>query len=677
VDLRPRTLGEILDDAWRLALADAPPLLLFNALFLVPAFIVALLLLAQPAPSGLAQGVLPAAVAVLLPLTGLASAACQEWFRRRTADEPIVIRDCLTAALRRGLEHATARAVLLGAALPGPLLLMGSFLPDTSPILRFLCFLFGSLLTFLLSLPLWGASASLHVLLNAGASRSGTLLRELRRDVAAAPGKSAALVLSRLPLLILLVIQLHLFAKVILWTADNLGGFDTSLLDVQLALLQNPVYTMSLFLLGWLLLTPFFEAGNFLLHIDIRTRQEGLDLQHRVQRAFAGLARSPGDKINRQDARNAKKEPERREKTENDFSFLCIFLGVLGVLAVHSFPARATEGAQREIVRSVRQEIETIRVEIEKAEPYPGGQRWVGRLRGLPAKLIQASGGDARRYRWFERALADFGDRKKEDALRVLDDLHRRLSLLEDSLTPRRDGTEGKTGRSPEDVKSLLRGSEGRKVDRSRPRQPVEEEPGDGRREEVRPEQPKGDQPHEGGGRGVAVPVSASSGGGLSLLGWLLLAGLALAVTAVGILLYLNSPRSPKPERISGTDTRAPANDARQVLEESPAVLWRQADVLADAERFRDAVRLLYLAVLALLHRRHFIRFEPTRTNGEYVHQVRLSEQAPPELHEPFQRLTNLFETAWYGEHPCAAEDYRACRMLAGAVQHGIGETVA
>jgi hypothetical protein len=104
-------------------------------------------------------------------------------------------------------------------------------------------------------------------------------------------------------------------------------------------------------------------------------------------------------------------------------------------------------------------------------------------------------------------------------------------------------------------------------------------------------------------------------------------------------------------------------------LEQSPATLWRQADTLAGDGHFRDAVRVLYLAVLALLHRQRLIRFEPTRTNGEYVRQVRLSEQAPPELHEPFEQLTHLFETAWYGERPCESGDYRACRALADAMQ--------
>src|SRR5262249_4829716 len=154
-------------------------------------------------------------------------------------------------------------------------------------------FLFGLSLTTLFSFPLWSACNSLHVLLSEGASRSGTLLSELRRDVAAAPGKAAALVLSRLPLLFFLALQLHLLAKVVFWVVDNLGGFDTSLVDVQLSLFVNPVYTLALFLLSWLLLAPFFECSNFLLHTDIRTRQEGLDLQYHVQRAIAGRSSEP------------------------------------------------------------------------------------------------------------------------------------------------------------------------------------------------------------------------------------------------------------------------------------------------------------------------------------------------------------------------------------------------
>src|SRR4051812_31881379 len=100
IDLRPRTAGEILDDAWRLALAEAPLLLALSGFFAVPFFAALLLLLTRPVPeSPLGEAVFPLMVALLLPLTGLGSAACQELFRRRAAREPVSLGRCLTAAL--------------------------------------------------------------------------------------------------------------------------------------------------------------------------------------------------------------------------------------------------------------------------------------------------------------------------------------------------------------------------------------------------------------------------------------------------------------------------------------------------------------------------------------------------------------------------------------------------
>jgi hypothetical protein len=676
VDIRPRTLGEILDDSWRLALADLPLLLLFNALFLVPAFIVLMLLLAEPVPLGIFQLVLPTLAALSLPLMGLASGACQELLRRRAEGERVGARNCLMRSLRYGLEHAAAHAIVLCITLPGPFLLIISFLPDTSPIVRFLGFLFGLMLTFLLSLPIWSGCFSLHALLSRDRSRSGTLMSELRRDVAATPGRAVVLVLIRIALLFFLALQLHLLAKVILWITDNLGGFDTTLLEIQLALFSNPLYTLALFFLSWLLLSPFFECGNFLLHTDIRTRQEGLDLQFRVQRAFTGLAGVKEDGKNRRDAKDAKKKIGTRTNSTSDRLLLWLFLGGLGVLAVFSQPtvtaARADE-AKSEKLHVVRQEIETIRSEIQKAEPYPSGQLWQSRLRGLTAKLAQIDGGDLRRFRWFEQAIADFQDRKKEDALSILDDLLRRLALFEDSLTATdQPAAQARDKRSAEDIKSLLRGSEGRKVERNRTRPRVEEDRPQVRREEPGGKEPDAEAPRGGGGRGNPVSVPAAKSGGLSSLGWWLLGGLTLAIVAVGLFLYWTSPHSPKRERAEPATSAAGLTqdkDTQQVLEESPAALWRHADALASSGSFREAVRALYLAVLAHLHRQQLIRFEPTRTNGEYVRQVRFSEQAPPELHESFQRLTNLFETAWYGERPCESGDYRSCRDLGEEVQ--------
>src|SRR6516165_3889472 len=124
VDLRPRTCGEILDDAWRLVLADAPLLLLFSSLFLVPAFAALLLLLARPAASGLQQFLWPGLVAFLLPMTGLGSGACQELYRCRAEQMPVHLGACLKATLHRGLAHVAARAGVLSAVPLGLVLLV-------------------------------------------------------------------------------------------------------------------------------------------------------------------------------------------------------------------------------------------------------------------------------------------------------------------------------------------------------------------------------------------------------------------------------------------------------------------------------------------------------------------------------------------------------------------------
>ena len=83
LDIRPRRAGEILDDAWGLYLADAPLLLALSSLFLAPALLVSFWLLTKPVPQGLSQLLWPCVAALLLPLSGLGSGACQEVFRSR------------------------------------------------------------------------------------------------------------------------------------------------------------------------------------------------------------------------------------------------------------------------------------------------------------------------------------------------------------------------------------------------------------------------------------------------------------------------------------------------------------------------------------------------------------------------------------------------------------------
>ena len=69
------------------------------------------------------------------------------------------------------------------------------------------------------------------------------------------------------------------------------------------------------------------------------------------------------------------------------------------------------------------------------------------------------------------------------------------------------------------------------------------------------------------------------------------------------------------------------------------------------------------------MHRRQLLRYESTRTNGEYVQEVRLAPQAPTALREPFERLTDLFERKWYGDRGCEPAEFREGHGLAEEIQ--------
>lgn len=646
VEIRPRTTGELLDDAWRLALADYPWLALLNGLFLVPFFCVALLLLTRPAPEGwAARPLLPALAALLLPLTGLGSGACQELFRLRAEGKPVAPALCLGGALRRGLEHAAARSVTGALAVTCGTLLLALEAQEEPGLTGLL--LLGLLAAAAVSLPLWVVLAPLHAVLATGRGRPGAGWGQLGREAFFAPGKAAAVTLGRLPLLLLTCLNLVLLVAAGLWVAGNLAGFDVAYLKVQLSA-SDPVYTTALVLLAWLLLAPFFEASNFLLHLDTRTRQEGLDLRFRVERVFAVARKSAAVLL---------------------AAGLALFAGAGRLSAAD---------ASLDVVRSVRAGVERVRAEVEAAEPWPGGKRWGPQLQELGRRLEHSGAGGARAFRWYRDALEGFGERNREDAVRVLKQLQRRLSLLEESLAlaPRGPGAGGEGGQrlSPEEVKDLLR-RQAAAPERKRPA-PEEKAP-----EDEGPKQPEvKHEDKDGGGGGRPRPasgaISPAPGGGFGPVAWMMLAGLVAAIVAVALALFLSSRRSgpaaPAPQKEAPHTT--PEEVGPPLYEQPAAALWKQAEGLAREGRHLEAVRLLYLAVLSTLHHRHLLRCEPTRTNGEYVRQVRLAPEAPPGLHPVFEELTALFELKWYGERACDAADYDACRRLAEDARARVGK---
>jgi hypothetical protein len=338
VNVRPRTTGEILDDALRLYLADAPILLALSSLFTAPAALGFLLLLTSPRPEGgWQQFTLPAVVAALLPLTGLSSGACQAALYMRAAGEEVRLGPCLRSGLRRGLDHVAARAVVL-----------------TVGLVAMLCLLMPGL-------AVWAGASGVHAILAGGDERFFPALGKAGREAGQQSTKAMAVILSRPVVLTLAVVNLHSLVRLGLWTAEELGGFDLAFATATLGL-GNPAYVAVLALFAWLLTAPFAEAANFLLHADARSRFQAMDLSYRVQRLF-GVPVARGSKL---------------------------VLLVAAALLIGT-PLRAMDQRQVDL-REARQEIQVLREEVATAEPYPGAGRWLDRLRAVRDRLDQQRG---------------------------------------------------------------------------------------------------------------------------------------------------------------------------------------------------------------------------------------------------------------------------------------------
>jgi hypothetical protein len=612
LDVRPRSTGEILDDAWRLVLADAPVLFALSSVFILPAAGAILFLLTYP-PAGHWWGQLlwPAVAAVLLPLTGLGSAACQEAFRARAEEQPLQLGRCLAAALRRGLDHSVARAVITVLAILGlPLLLMPG-------------------------LAVWVGSAAVHPLLVGGEVHWGEALRRSGRETQRHPVKAAVVVLSRLPLLAVTVINLHLLIRSGLWILDQLAGFDMALPQLVLTP-TNPVYDLALVLAGWLLLAPYFEACNYLLHVDARVRYEGLDLWYRAQRLFPSF-----------------------ERGRALVPLLAIGAALLAVVPVHAEDTRLTA------VRAARQEIAHIMRQAATAKPYRGAA-WQAPLEEMAQRLNRDGSTQPNRYRWFDQAIEGFHRLDRTAGLAVLAELDRRLALVEEGLALQEQGGAAGVPRSREDIKSLLPPESPETTqpkEKEKPRRPEETEV----KRPVHRDDTDGERVRRGRGGAVMGPQSFA---GLDTLTWMLLAGLVAAVV-VFLVMHLRE-RKARPKLKPAKIEVATAPDLEDALTQADRYtvdgMWRQADELARTGRFLDAVRTLYLGVLALLHRANLIRYERTRTNGEYAQQLR----SRTGLHGPFQGLTLLFEVKWYGERSCQPADYSRCRGLAEDIRVGV-----
>jgi len=160
----------------------------------------------------------------------------------------------------------------------------------------------------------------------------------------------------------------------------------------------------------------------------------------------------------------------------------------------------------------------------------------------------------------------------------------------------------------------------------------------------------------------TGVGIISRIGAWMAVLGFL-----ALVAFVIWKLLGNASGQTPKD-----------ALDDNVIYEMPPAKqLIRQAAKLAEAGDYRTAFKTAYLASIAYLDEIHALRFERSRTNWEYLRELkqggrekphgvlRQAQDAPRQAHDglrqahdELQPLTIDFDRKIYGREDCVEEDY-------------------
>lgn len=123
-------------------------------------------------------------------------------------------------------------------------------------------------------------------------------------------------------------------------------------------------------------------------------------------------------------------------------------------------------------------------------------------------------------------------------------------------------------------------------------------------------------------------------------LGWLLYEAIAR---------YLNQHLAslPQPNAIQ----------AAQLEIHSPQTWWRMANAAAQAGQYETACRALYMAALQVLHDTQRLPHDLSRTDGEYLQDIRSLHQP-----RPYQLLIRTHERLEFGASSATPETYQRCR---------------
>jgi hypothetical protein len=147
---------------------------------------------------------------------------------------------------------------------------------------------------------------------------------------------------------------------------------------------------------------------------------------------------------------------------------------------------------------------------------------------------------------------------------------------------------------------------------------------------------------------------------GAAKLVTMVLVGLAAVIILIAVI---QTARRAKPKAAGMLAGGSGDGDDEEVDALSrPAWVWSEdADKLAAEGRYREAIRSLYLALLATLHRRGVIDYHPALSNWDYTRAFKGEDGE----RGPFVELTRRFDFGWYGRLGADVAGYTAFKSLA------------
>ncbi len=131
-----------------------------------------------------------------------------------------------------------------------------------------------------------------------------------------------------------------------------------------------------------------------------------------------------------------------------------------------------------------------------------------------------------------------------------------------------------------------------------------------------------------------------------------------LIVAAIVLIVLVTRRRLPVTAAVAEPVAPLPdLNEEHVTADQLPEDGWLQlARELVQSGQLRLALRASYLASLAHLGHRDFIRLARYKSNHDYDRELRRRARANPELLTAFDRNLDAFERAWYGEHEVTPE---------------------